>query len=165
MGYLLDTNVFIEAHHAFYRFSVCPGYWDWIAKAHGDGIVFSLDRVRAELLAGKDEVAAWADSREDGFFLPVDVATGQAASAVSAWAASRSFTQAALSQFLASTDFWLIAYALAHGLTVVTRERSEPDRKNKVKIPDACLGLGVAWMSPFDLLAREGAVFVLKSDN
>jgi len=33
MPYLLDSNVFIEAKNKYYRFSLCPGFWDWLIGA------------------------------------------------------------------------------------------------------------------------------------
>ena len=26
--YLLDANVYIQAHRRYYDFDICPGYWD-----------------------------------------------------------------------------------------------------------------------------------------
>ena len=31
----------------------------------------------------------------------------------------------------------------------------------KIKIPDACIGLGIKFMTPFEMLRRERAKFVL----
>jgi len=162
LAYLLDTNTFIEAKNLFYRFAVCPAFWDWIAREHGAGLLMSIDEVQIELTKGNDDLSRWAAAQTATFFLRRDTATVAAAPAVSAWAAGRPFTQAAIQDFFASADYWLIAYALAHSHTVVTRETSDPNSKKKVKIPDACLGVGVPCKSPFDLLEDEGAVFVLQ---
>jgi hypothetical protein len=57
-------------------------------------------------------------------------------------------------------DYWLVAHALAHRFTVVTHEvPSESARK--IKIPNACLGLDVQFVTPFQMLSRERARFVL----
>ena len=60
--------------------------------------------------------------------------------AVAAWAVdpARQYRQEAITKFLGSADYELIAHALAFGATVVTRERPAPDSKKKIKIPDAC---------------------------
>ncbi len=47
-------------------------------------------------------------------------------------------------------------------MTVVTMEKADPKRKNKIKIPDACVAMGVKWKGPFDMLRDEKASFVLK---
>lgn len=53
--YLLDANIFIQAKNRHYAFDVVPGFWRWLERAHGIGIAGSVERVREELLAGKDE--------------------------------------------------------------------------------------------------------------
>jgi hypothetical protein len=45
-------------------------------------------------------------------------------------------------------------------MTVVTHEKPESS-KNIVKIPNACVALGVAFVTPFEMLRRERARFVL----
>ena len=44
--------------------------------------------------------------------------------------------------------------------TVVTHEVAAGSKK-KIKIPDACISLGVQFMTPFTMLRRERARFVL----
>jgi hypothetical protein len=70
--------------------------------------------------------------------------------------ADRSYTQAAIGEFLASADLRLVAQAAARGATVVTRERPEPQSKKRVKIPDACAAHGVPWTDPFTTYRRLG---------
>jgi hypothetical protein len=65
-----------------------------------------------------------------------------------------------VSLFLQVADSYLVAQALSHGDVAVTHERSSASTK-KIKIPDACLGLGVKCMTPFEMLRRERALFVL----
>ncbi len=75
MGYLLDSNVFIEAKNRHYGFDFCPAFWDWIDQTHADGVVFSVDSVRIELLAGNDDLTFWAQQRLGSFFLLPDATT------------------------------------------------------------------------------------------
>ena len=69
---------------------------------------------------------------------------------------SRSFRQAAVDEFLGSADLKLIAHAIAVGATVVTRERSEPESRKKIKIPDVCIAFGVDWTDPFSAYRSLG---------
>ena len=55
---------------------------------------------------------------------------------------------------------YLIVHALTTGDTVVTHERADNSQK-KVKIPDVCVGLGIKTMSPYEMLRKEQARFVL----
>lgn len=161
MAYLLDANTFIEAKNVYYRFGFCPAYWDWILRENANGLVFSIDKVQSELTVGVDQLSAWAAGQNANFFLAPDAAVTAALATVSAWVAAQSYSPAAVSTFFASADYWLVAHALAHGHTVVTREKPDPGSKKRVKIPDACVGVGATYKSPFQMLEDEGAQFIL----
>ena len=154
MAYLLDANVFIQAKNLHYGFDFCPGFWDWLVAANADGTVFSTERVGDELLAGNDALADWARERGDAFFLKPDARVVPALGQVSTWATSQAYEQVAVSTFLQVADYWLVSHALALGYSVVTHEVPASSTK-KVKIPNACLGLGISHLGPFDLLRRE----------
>jgi hypothetical protein len=160
MPYLLDSDVFIQAKNLHYSFDFCPAFWEWIDVSHRRGIVFSIEKVRSELLAGDDELANWAKVRGDSFFLPPDSAILPSLAAVSAWASNGSYESAAVSTFLQLADYYLVAHAQAHKLTVVTHEVAAETVK-KIKIPNACIGLGLTVMSPYEMLRIEKARFVL----
>jgi len=57
-------------------------------------------------------------------------------------------------------DYYLIAQAHAAGQIVVTHEVPSAS-KRRIKIPDACIGLGIKFMTPYEMLRRERARFVL----
>jgi hypothetical protein len=57
-------------------------------------------------------------------------------------------------------DYYLVAQAHAGRHTVVTHEIPAASRR-RIKIPDACIGLGVKCMNPFEMLRLERARFVL----
>lgn len=160
MPYLLDSDVFIQAKNLHYSFDFCPAFWDWIDASHERGLVFSIEKVRGELIAGDDELATWAIARGDGFFVPPDSAILPSLNAVSAWAASGIYEPAAVSTFLQVADYYLVAHAHAHAYMVVTHEVAAETAK-KIKIPNACIGLGVKVMSPYEMLRIEKARFVL----
>ena len=65
-----------------------------------------------------------------------------------------------MNTFLQAADYYLVGHGLAYGDTVMTHEVASGSRK-KIKIPDACISLGVKFMSPFTMLRRERARFVL----
>lgn len=80
--------------------------------------------------------------------------------AVSVWATTQGFEPAAVNTFLQVADYYLVAHALAHGYTVVTHEVAALSKK-RIKIPNACIGVGVKCMTPFEMLRVERARFVL----
>jgi hypothetical protein len=164
MVYLLDANVFIQAKNLYYGFDICPGFWDWLAARHAARRVFSVRQVGDELVAGSDALADWAQRKGDDFFLPPDARTLPALAAVSQWVTGQGYEPAAVNTFLQVADYYLIAHALAHGHTVVTHEVPAQTTR-KVKIPNVCVGLGVPYVSAFQMLSREHARFVLAPEE
>jgi hypothetical protein len=161
MAYLLDTDTFIQAKNLHYGFDFCPGFWDWLVREHAAGRVFSIEKVGDELQAGTDDLATWAQMRGTSFFLAPDSRALPALGKVSTWVSSQSYAPAAVNGFLQVADYYLVAQALALGHTVITHERPAPQSVRKIKIPDVCIGLGVKCMSPFEMLRKERARFVL----
>jgi hypothetical protein len=164
MAYLLDANVFMQAKNLHYGFDFCPAFWDWLSINNSKGIVFSIEKVADEIQAGNDDLAAWAVQRGDAFFLRPDERLIPALSRTSAWATSQSYDPAAVNTFFQVADFYLVAQALAHKHVIVTHEVWK-DTVKKVKIPNACLGLGIKNISPFDMLRIERAKFVLQAPS
>ncbi len=160
MAYLLDANVFIQAKNQHYGLDFCPAFWDWLIAQNAAGNVFSVEKVGGEIQAGADELAAWAAQRGDAFFLKPSNATPPALASVSRWATTRGYEPAAMNTFLQAADYYLVAQAVAHQHTVVTHEIAAESTK-RIKIPNACKGLGVQVMTPFAMLRHERARFVL----
>jgi Domain of unknown function (DUF4411) len=160
MPYLLDANVFIQAKNLHYGLDFCPAFWDWLISGNSSGQVFSIEKVGDEIDAGADELADWAAARGPGFFLRPNPAMTSAFGAVSAWATSQAYDPAAVNTFLQLADYYLVSHALAHGDVVVTHETASPSTK-KIKIPNACIGVGVKFMTPYEMLRHERARFVL----
>lgn len=158
-NYLLDANIFIQAKNLHYGFDFCPAFWEWLAAKNQDGVVLSIEKVGNELQAGNDELSNWATERGDAFFLKPDDAILPALTRVSGWAVSH-YESAAFSTFLQGADYWLVAHALAHGHIVVTHEKPSNSPKN-IKIPNACIGLGIRCVTPYEMLRLERARFVL----
>jgi hypothetical protein len=160
MPYLLDANVFIQAKNLHYGFDFCPAFWEWLVDRNAAGLVFSIEKVGDEIAAGGDELSAWAAARGAGFFLPPDHATMQSLATVSTWATGQGYAPAAVNTFLQVADYYLVAHALAHGHTIVTHELPSTSLK-RIKIPNACVGVGVKFMTPYEMLRVERARFVL----
>jgi Domain of unknown function (DUF4411) len=160
MACLLDANVFIQAKNLHYGLDFCPAFWDWLVASNAAQSVFSIEKVGDEVDAVADELSTWAEQRGPGFFLKPDPAMLPALTSVSTWATGQRYDAAAVSTFLQVADYYLVAHALAHGHTVVTHEIASTSTK-RIKIPDACIGLGVKCVTPFEMLRHERARFVL----
>ena len=162
MAYLLDADAFIRAKRLHYGFDFCPAFWDWLIAAHTEGNVFSVVKVGDELRAGNDELSEWASERGDRFFLPPDQATVPALAQVTAWVSSQNYSTQAIRTFMQVADYYLVAQAQAGNHTVVTHEAPSVSRR-RIKIPDACISLGIKCLTPFEMLRNERARFVLGS--
>jgi hypothetical protein len=111
-------------------------------------------------VGGEDELAAWARDRGAAFFKPVDEPTLSSLAALGDWVRSGTYHPAAIAPFLGAADFYVVGFAHAHGHIVVTQE-VPADSVRRVKIPNACVGMGVRYVNTFEMLRRERARFVL----
>lgn len=160
MNYLLDANTFIQAKNHYYRFGVCPGFWEWLQAVNSTGKVFSVEGIKDELADGEDELSEWAAGDGSGLFLPPDPDTLRLFGDISQWVVGEDFNEANRQAFLAKADPLLIAHAASHpGFTVVTQEVRVPGNSRKVKIPNVCGAFNVPYLNTFDFLEAEGAVF------
>jgi hypothetical protein len=160
-NFVLDANVFIEAHKRYYAFDICPGYWATLLDRHSGGRVCSIDRVRDELLDQSDALADWVRQIPGAFF----VRTGNRPEAewygrIMTWLQAQSaYSTAAKTDFAAKADGWLIAHAKAQGLTVATDEVLNPAIRRRVPVPNVCVAFGVDYVNTFDMLRALRASF------
>ena len=160
MVYLLDANVFIQAKNLHYGMDFCPAFWDWLIKKNEAEQVFSIEKVADELVAGDHDLSNWANQRSSRFFLPPDNEVLSALQQVSEWVMGQQYAPAAINTFFQVADYYLVAHALGHSYVVVTHEIAS-DGIRKVKIPNACIGLKIKCMTPYEMLRREKARFIL----
>lgn len=112
-------------------------------------------------MAGDDDLSEWATARPEMFLAP-DSSVLPSLRAASEWAVTTGYEPAAVSTFLQVADNYLIAQAHAGEHVVVTHEKVATTTK-RIKIPNACIGLGVRCMTPYEMLRAERARFVLAS--
>lgn len=158
--YLLDTNVFIQAKNLYYGFDFCPAFWDWLLRQNAAGRVFSIEKVGDEIATGADTLSQWAAGLGPGFFQQPDQTVVPSLSRVSTWVTAQNYEPAAINTFLQVADYYLVAHALAKQYTVVTHEIPQTSQR-RVKIPNACIGLGLRFMTPYEMLRVEKARFIL----
>jgi hypothetical protein len=145
MKYLLDTNSFVTPNKTYYNMQRCPQFWKWILDMNRNGILFSIQKVKQELMNYEDELKEWVSQQDDNFFLPFDEECLKAFFKVTAAVNENKFySEAHRAIFYDGADPYLISHALAHGFTIITFEKSAGDpRTKKVKIPDVCKSLTV----------------------
>ena len=157
MRYLLDANIFIESHKRFYNMDVFPCFWAKLITLAQQGRVFTIDKVKDEVCAGKDDVKAWfKDYFPSTAILPVDEVTMVSYQKVQTDVRNTGrFKSSALSGYAADSlaDPFICAYALGHGdITVVSYEISKPASKTEIKIPDVCSLVRVPCIQIYEML-------------
>jgi len=161
--FVLDANTFIEAKDRYYGFDICPGFWTSLITQHEAKRIVSIDRIRNELVEHKDEITNWINQRAvDEFFKKTDdQAVVNAFQKMVEWVYSENqFTPAAKTEFASVADGWVMAYAYANGLTVVTQEEYAPDVKRKVPMPNVCIEFDIECVNTFTMLRDLGVKFV-----
>ena len=161
--FVLDSNVFIEAHRRYYAFGICPGFWNCLLYYHKAGRILSIDRVRDEIATGKKDILEkWiTDVTPKSFFVSTknsDIA--ERYSELMKWVQSSShYLNTAKKEFAKAADGWLVAYAAICGYMVVTHEAYNKDAKNRVPIPILCENLNVNYTDTFGMLESLGVKF------
>lgn len=163
--YVLDSNFFIQAHRFYYPIDVAAGFWNKVRQLAEKGRVISIDKVKKELYDKNDALENWCRKNlPENFFKDTSVVM-DAYAQVTTWAISRSqhYLPNALNEFLDAdeADAFIIAYCLTDSANrfLVTQEVSEPNRKNKIKIPDVCNALNVSYVVTIEMFRQLGETF------
>ena len=163
--FALDANVFIEAHRRYYGLDLCPGFWECLRHYGAQQRLLSIDRVRSELLRGRDALSKWVkDSPAALFVSSAEPAVADAFADMMAWVQGNvQFRREAKAEFAAAADGWLAAYAKTHGAVVVTHEEYSPDVKRRVPLGNVCHEFGVPTWDTFRMLRELDVRFEWRS--
>lgn len=145
MEYLFDTNIFVESKKNL-PMDVWPTFWTKMAELISSGTVHSIDKVKEEIDKGGDELTDWIrNNAPRGFFLTQDIPVMTKLAETITWAQNCTvrFSQSAIFDYTNVADSYLVAIAAARNMVLVTYEKSNPQRRNRVMIPDAFNAIGV----------------------
>jgi len=158
MIYLIDSNTFMTAARNFYSFDFGEKFWDFLIQEARNGNLASIDKVLKEINKGGDKLAKWANEKFLNFFLNTeDDQVIQKYAELMQWAEKQSnhYTRNAIDEFMKedNADPWLIAYSLAKkNITLVTFEKENKGRKNKIPIPNVCLYFKIEYCDLYQML-------------
>ena len=144
MEYLFDTNIFVESKKNL-PMDVWPTFWRKMVELINSGKIYSIDKVKDEIDRGGDELTDWIrEHAPQGFFLTQDGSVMAKLAETVNWAQSCpvSFSPSAISGYTNVADSYLVATAAAKNMVLVTYEKSNPHRRSRVMIPDACMAIG-----------------------
>jgi hypothetical protein len=163
--YVLDTNVFIQAHRVSYPLDVAASFWNAVKNLADEGKIISIDNVKAEIDRNEDELNEWIGTHlpEDFFKSTEEEEILNNYGLMAPWAELKSdhYQRGAIDEFLEfdNADAWLIAYCKATGDTLVTHEVSNPQQKRRIPIPQPCDAFDVNYCNMIEMFRSLGVRF------
>ena len=163
--YVIDSDVLIQAHRAYYRFDICSGFWQALILHHGNSAVTSIDKVLEEINNGEgtDDLKRWVANEVPRTFFDStnDVNVINAYGILQNWAntyriSNQAYTQYAKQEFARLADAYLIAYAKANRNHVVVTQEGRHQQTGRVYIPVACDAFNIRCINAFDMLQELG---------
>jgi len=149
--YCLDTNVLIQAWQKYYCPELCPEYWAVLNHLGITGRIFLPEEVRDEITGTDDYLAKWVK----GCKIPI-IKTNQSVTTN----LSKLYSSNPLHKYLVDNtkarslaDPWVIAHAMSHNATVVTKEvKITAASSKKIKIPNVCENMNVRCINDFQMI-------------
>ncbi len=149
--YCLDAGVFINPWNYYYTQQICPSFWELLLQLASEGCLISPHEIYQEIQKQDDGLSKWLKSNKFPFEA-IDENIQDNMHLV-----MEKFPLLIDSKsFRSMGDPWVIATAMSREATVVTTERSAP---KKIKIPDACHGLGIPCITEFQFVHEIGIRF------
>ncbi|MEK7652310.1 MAG: DUF4411 family protein [Patescibacteria group bacterium] len=137
--FVLDTNILI-GFSLWIPISLNTLFWSKLAEYLKKGDWILLDVVAAEIV-GKGDLKKWCtQQRKDGLILPISDDDRDRAIEI-----NNQYKMIDDATGKSVTDTYVIAYAEAKSLTVLSRESERVNENDLYKIPDVCKILKVAF--------------------
>lgn len=160
--YILDTSLFTQAYRSYYAFDIARSFWDYLIRLANQGIITSVDKVYDEIERGKDDLYKWVQQKlPSQIFCNTDNSSEVLKNYQSliSWSSfNTQFTDNAKTEFAQyeEADAWVIAFALANRLTVISQEAFNANIKRKIPIPNVCREFNVRHIDTFTFLRECG---------
>ena len=154
LRYLLDSNVLIDADRDYYPIDRVPEFWEWLLHLAEHDLLKVPIEVFEEIKEGKDQLSTWIKEHKAVLLEETELGTDPVRRVVERGYAP-DLTEDELEKL--GADPFIVGYgvALPEQVTVVTMERSKPNRQRANRhIPDVCAQLGVPCIDTYELLRR-----------
>lgn len=169
MMYIVDSNFFITSYRSLYPPDVFPGFWDKIIELAQRNTIHTIDKVKNEILPANPEkddwLAKWFRSEfpKKAIISTADYSIEYGTVVNWAYSAPIQYLPKALDEFMdaKTADAFLVAVCLRDipQRTLITYEKSHPNRTSKIYIPEPCNALGVRHLEPLDMFRELGTAF------
>ena len=154
--YILDTNVFLEAHKKYYKPSLVPAFWKLLADDSNVKKIRSINKVRAEIYSHNKFLVNWADNSFKRWDSVENKKTINWYKTIIAWSvdSGHKFTEDAKETFARNdnADPWLVAHAIATKRVVVTEEIYNDNIRRNIRIPNVCNAFNIKCLNTFQML-------------
>lgn len=159
--YVVDSNFFIQAHRFHYPIDIANSFWGKVKELADKEIIISIDKVKKEIYRNEDKLTKWCKSHLPHNFFKDSSSSVTKYSLIATWAASSKYRPSAKTEFLATdlADSWLVAYAWDNGIKIVTHEKSAPESKKRIKIPEVCDQFGVEYLNTMEMFRELRETF------
>ncbi len=148
----------MEASRRYYPFDFAKPFWNGLLVYSKNGVLCSIDKVLMEIKEGKDTLKSWAESDFKEYFFPTKTENIlEAYTSIVQWAQNQSqYNQFAKDTFMEedNADTWVLAFALANDLTIVTHEVLDSNIKKRIPIPNVCFVFDINYCDTFEMLRR-----------
>jgi len=151
--FCLDSNVFIEGNK-YWSLRRVPDYWDILDNLGKKGVVLAPIEVLREIEKIDDDLKTWCFQRKHMFR---DITTEIQVELRKIMKTYPRLVDSTRQRSVA--DPWVIAFAIIHKATVVTKETPIGPDGRRIKIPDVCAALGVTCIDDFEFADLIGLRF------
>ena len=161
MGWLMDSNIFIQAANDYYNFGFCPGFWDWLLQHASE--VRSVEKVQEEIMAKEDDLATWCKEKlPKSFFHKPNGKIFDNLKRITQYVNSLGapYDLSKKRKFLEGADPLLIATAMHTGDVIITHEKDDPLSKKKIYLPKVADYFNVQHTRLFDVMLELKAKLV-----
>jgi hypothetical protein len=157
LTYCLDANVLIVPWNSYYSPKICPDYWQLPERLGHAGRVFIPQAVKDEIARTQDQLLEWLKGSGISVF-PLEESVTQCLSKIFATdPAHQHLVDNIKGRSLA--DPWIIAHAMARKACVVTKEKKQTARTDRIRIPNVCEKMAVRCIDDFQLIEELGIRF------
>jgi hypothetical protein len=157
--YCLDANVLIQAWQKYYSPKFCPSYWDILNELGNQQTIFIAEEVFNEIIRTEDDLSKWLKQSKISVRSISEGVTKCLQQIYAKDPSHKTLVDNTKSRSLA--DPWVIAHAINEGAIVVTKEEKITAlSSNKIKIPNVCDNMGIAWINDFEFINELNIKFV-----
>lgn len=163
--FLIDANALITPYESYYPFDFAESFWTQISEHIKTGSIVLLDMVKAEIMAGNDDLSKWMGALEIGAYIDhrEPAIIQRYAEVLEYVKANPCYRPSALHEWSKNTvaDAWIIASAAEKSLTVITFEPSNSGLNSRfpskeAKIPDVCSAFSVEAKNLYYMMRSLG---------